>query len=62
MTALVIHAHRSPTRLVVAIRTGATITHTGLLAHAPDYEAARAEAQTLYPNYEILVPKLGELR
>ncbi|HEY6415278.1 MAG TPA: hypothetical protein VIX41_03540 [Acidimicrobiales bacterium] len=47
-------------RLVVAVREGASIIHHPLNARAPDYEAARAEAQARWPDRRVIVPRLGE--
>lgn len=57
----VIHEHNHPTRLVVCAYHGSTIRLTKLDTYAPHYEEARAEAQALYPDRTVFVPRLGEL-
>ena len=59
-TATIIHEHGHQRRLRAAIRTGVVIDLHALNACAPDYEAARAEAEARF-RIKFLVPRLGEL-
>ncbi len=58
--ATVVHEHGHPTALLCAARTGAVIVRTRLRAMAPAWDAARAEAQALYPDRIVVIPCLGE--
>ncbi len=57
----VVNQHGHPTALLCAARTGAVITHTRLRAMAPAWDDARAEAQALYPDRIVVIPRLGEV-
>jgi hypothetical protein len=50
----------SGVRLQVAARTGDCIRYFQLEHRAPNYEAARQEAQAKFPDRLIVVPMLGE--
>lgn len=49
------------TRLIAAgwDEQGATLVHVPL--EATEYEAARAEAQAIWPDRRVVIPRLGEL-
>jgi hypothetical protein len=46
------------TRLMVCARKGSVITQTPL--ESTDFEEARAEAQAMFPDRQIVIPRLGE--
>lgn len=54
------HGSRSAVKLAVAVRSGDVISMWPLNAVVPHYEEARAEAALRFPNYQIIIPRLGE--